>query len=96
MKLWLLASLGGCGTEVAEAGGLSDSAIDSGSAIDSSRVSGPLKVEFPEFCNIPALLGLQLEIRWSGSRSPEVPSPPRADSSSFALGLAGDNPNGER
>lgn len=47
---------------MAEGGELSDSTTDPGSAVDSSRVSGPLKVELPEETVDPALFGLQLEI----------------------------------
>lgn len=47
---------------MAEGGELSDSTIDLGSAIDSSCVSGPLKVELPEVTVDRALFGLQLEM----------------------------------
>lgn len=72
-----------------------DSAIDLGSAIDSSCLSGSLKVELPEVTVDPPLLVLQLEIHWNCSFSLEVPSPHQAENGSFAVRLTRDIPNSE-
>ena len=51
-------------------------------------------MELPEVAVDPALLGLQLEVGWNCSFSPEVPSPHRAELAALLCSLLEPSPTG--